>query len=48
MDGIISFAQNHTVIAIVIVLGLFFLIYRKPKLFFVLLFLGSSWRDCFI
>jgi hypothetical protein len=40
MDGIVSFAQNHTVIVIVIALGLLFFIYRKPKLFFVLLFLG--------
>ncbi len=40
MDGIVSFAQNHMVIAIVIALGLLFFIYRKPKLFFVLLFLG--------
>ena len=40
MDGIISFAQNHTVMAIVLGLGLLFFVYRKPKLFFVLLFLG--------
>ena len=40
MDGIISFAQNHPVIGIVLALGLLFLIYRKPKLFFALLFLG--------
>jgi len=40
MDGIVSFAQNHTVIVIVLALGLLFFIYRKPKLFFVLLFLG--------
>ena len=40
MDGIVSYAQNHTVIVIVIALGLLFFIYRKPKLFFVLLFLG--------
>jgi hypothetical protein len=39
-DGIISFAQNHTVIVIVLGLGLLFFVYRKPKLFFVLLFLG--------
>ncbi len=38
--GIVSFAQNHMVIVIVIALGLLFFIYRKPKLFFVLLFLG--------
>jgi cbb3-type cytochrome oxidase subunit 3 len=40
MDGIVSFAQNHTVIVIVLGLGLLFFVYRKPKLFFVLLFLG--------
>ena len=40
MEGIVSFAQNHTVIAIVVALGLLFFIYRRPKLFFVLLFLG--------
>jgi len=40
MDRMVSFAQNHMVIAIVLALGLLFFIYRKPKLFFVLLFLG--------
>jgi hypothetical protein len=40
MDGIVSFAQNHIVIAIVLALGLLFFMYRKPKLFFGLLFLG--------
>ena len=40
MDGIVSFAQNHTVIVIVLALGLLFFIYRKPKLFFVLLLLS--------
>ena len=40
MDSIVSFAQNHTVIVIVLALGLFFLMYRKPKLFFGILFLG--------
>lgn len=40
MDGIVSYAQNHTVIVIVLALGLLFFIYRRPKLFFVLLFLG--------
>jgi len=39
MDGIVSFAQNHTVIVIVLGLGLLFFVYRKPKLFFSLLFL---------
>ena len=33
MDGIVSFAQNNTAIAIVIALGLLFLMFRKPKLF---------------
>jgi len=39
MNSIVSFAQNHTVIVIVIGLGLLFFIYRKPKLFLGLLFL---------
>jgi 4-hydroxybenzoate polyprenyltransferase len=40
MAGIVSFVQNHTVIVIVLALSLLFFIYRKPKLFFALLFLG--------
>jgi len=40
MDDIVSFAQNNPIIAIVIVLGLLFFLYRKPKLFFGLLGLG--------
>jgi len=40
MDSIISFVQNNTVIAIVIAVGLLILIYRKPKLFLSILFLG--------
>jgi len=40
MDSIISFAQDNTVIAIVVALGFLYFLYRKPKLFFVLLFLG--------
>ena len=40
MDSITSFAQNNTVIAIVLALGLLYFLYRKPKLFFILLFLG--------
>ncbi len=40
IDSIISFAQNNTIIAIIIALGLLYFIYRKPKLFFSLLFLG--------
>lgn len=40
MDSIVSFAQNHTVIAIVLALVLLFFMYRKPKLFFGILFLG--------
>ena len=40
MDSIVSFAQSHTVIIIVLALGLLFFVYRKPKLFFFLLFLG--------
>jgi hypothetical protein len=40
IGGIISFAQSHTVIAIVLGLVLLFFIYRRTKLFFILLFLG--------
>jgi len=40
MDEIIFFAQNHMVIVMVVALGLLFFLYHKPKLFFVLLFLG--------
>jgi hypothetical protein len=40
IEGIVSFAQNYTVIAIVLVLGLLYFMYRKPKLFFGMLFLG--------
>ncbi len=40
MDTIISFAQNNTIIAIVVALALLVFIYRKPKLFFFLLFIG--------
>ena len=40
IDSIVSFAQNNTVIAIVLSLVLLFFMYRKPKLFFGLLFLG--------
>lgn len=40
MAGIVSFAQNHVVIVILIVLGLIFLMIRKPKLAFSLLALG--------
>jgi len=40
VDSIVSFAQDHTVIAIVLALALLFFMYRKPKLFFGMLFLG--------
>jgi multisubunit Na+/H+ antiporter MnhC subunit len=40
MDSLISFAQNNTVLAVILAFGLLFFLYRKPKLFFVLLFLG--------
>ena len=40
MDSIISFAQDNTILAVVVALGLLYFLYRKPKLFFVLLFLG--------
>ena len=38
--SIVSFVQNNPIIAIVIMLGLLFFVYRKPKLFFSLLGLG--------
>ena len=40
LDGIVSFAQNSPIIVIVLVVGVLFFIYRKPKLFFSLLALG--------
>jgi hypothetical protein len=40
MDIIVSFIQNNTVLAIGIAVILLFLIYRKPKLFLGILFLG--------
>jgi len=40
MDGIVSFAQNHVIIVILIVLGLIFLMVRKPKLFFSIFSIG--------
>ena len=40
MDSIVSFAQNNTVIAILIALGLLYFMYRKPKLFLGILLLG--------
>jgi Ca2+/Na+ antiporter len=40
MDAIVSFAQNNPILVIVLVLVLLFFVYRKPKLFFGLLFLG--------
>jgi galactitol-specific phosphotransferase system IIC component len=40
IEGIVSLAQNHVIIVILIALGLIFLMIRKPKLFFSLLTLG--------
>jgi uncharacterized membrane protein YccC len=39
VDRIVSFAQNNTVIAIILALVLLFFMYRKPKLFLGLLLL---------
>jgi len=39
MDSMVSFAQNNTIIAIVIALGILYFMYRKTKLFFSLLIL---------
>ena len=40
MQGIVTFAQNHAVMAIVLALVLLFLMYRRPKLFFSILLFG--------
>jgi hypothetical protein len=40
MDGIVSFAQNHTVIVIVLALVLLYLMYLKPKLVLGILLIG--------
>ncbi len=40
MNRVISFAQNNTIITIIVALGLLYFLYRKPKLFLVLLFIG--------
>ena len=40
MDGIVSFAHNHTVIVIVLALVLLYLMVRKPKVFIGILALG--------
>jgi hypothetical protein len=41
MNGILSFAQNHTLIVIVLALVLLYFTYRKPKLFFGIFLLGA-------
>jgi hypothetical protein len=40
MDSIISFAQNNTIIAIIVALALLYFFYRKPKFFLILCLLG--------
>ncbi len=40
MGSMVSFAQTHVIIAILIVLGLIIFMVRKPKLFFSLIGLG--------
>ena len=40
MDTILSFAQDHTIIVIVLALVLLYLLVRKPKLFLGILLLG--------
>ena len=37
VDGIVSFAQSNTIVAIIIALILLYLMYRRPKQFFGLL-----------
>ena len=41
MNSILSFAQNHTVILIILMLVFLYFMYRKPKLFFGILLLGA-------
>jgi hypothetical protein len=41
MNSILSFAQNHTLIIIVLALVLLYFTYRKPKLFFGIFLLGA-------
>ncbi len=40
MDGILSSAQNHVIIVIVLALVLLYFMYRKPKLVLGILLLG--------
>ncbi len=40
INNIVSFGENQTLIVIVFALVLLFFLYRKPKLFFMSLFLG--------
>ena len=40
MDGILSFAQNHVIIVIILALVLLYLMYQKPKLVLGILLLG--------
>jgi multisubunit Na+/H+ antiporter MnhC subunit len=40
MDGIVSFAQNHVIIVIVLALVLLYLMYLRPKLVLGILLLG--------
>jgi len=40
INSIVSFVHTNTIIALILALGLLFFMYRKPKLFFTLLFLG--------
>jgi len=40
MGSMVSLAQTHTIIVILIVLGLIIFLVRKPKLFFSLIGLG--------
>lgn len=40
IDNLLSFAQNHTIIAIVLALVLLYFMYQRPKLFFSIFFIG--------
>jgi hypothetical protein len=40
MSDILSFAQNHPVVIIILALVFLYFLYRKPKLFFCILLVG--------
>ena len=40
MSGILAFFQNNIIISVVLSLILLYLLYRSPKLFFIILFIA--------